>query len=192
MPDPFQQLRDAVDATDDCRAEEAVDALTAAGEESLPHLRRMVRDPDPDRRWWAVRAMAAIGTPGVVEPIIQTLMDPDADVRACAVLALSHLKPQEAIDPLVRRLSDDSAYVGRLSADALSQFGHAAVEALIDALEDGDTATRAGAARALSGLQSQEAIPALYKALGDPSAIVTYYAEEALDRMGVGIILFRP
>ncbi len=119
-------------------------------------------------------------------------MDPDVDVRACAVLALSHLKPQEAIDPLVRRLSDDSAYVGRLSADALSQFGRAAVEILINALESGDTATRAGAARALSALQSQEAIPALYKALNDPSAIVTYYAEEALDRMGVGIILFHP
>jgi HEAT repeat protein len=79
-----------------------------------------------------------------------------------------------------------------LAADALSQFGQSAAEPLIDALEGGDTATRAGAARALRAIQPQEAIPALYKALDDPSTVVTHYAEEALERMGVGIILFRP
>ncbi len=52
MPDPLQQFRDAVETADDTRAEEAVVALTAAGEDSLPYLRRMVRDADPDRRWW--------------------------------------------------------------------------------------------------------------------------------------------
>jgi len=93
----------------------------------------------------------------------------------------------------VARLSDPSAYVGRLAADALAQFGQAAVPALIDALKEGGVAARAGAARALSAIQPQEAVEALCEALDDPSAIVTYYAEEALGKMGVlGLYLFEP
>jgi HEAT repeat protein len=108
------------------------------------------------------------------------------------VVALSQLKPEEAVAPLIARLPDRSAYVGRLAADALGQFGKPAVKALIDALREGETTARAGAARALSAIQSEEAIPALYQALDDSSALVTYYAEEALEKMGVGIVLFRP
>ncbi|HIE39774.1 MAG TPA: HEAT repeat domain-containing protein [Anaerolineae bacterium] len=94
--------------------------------------------------------------------------------------------------PLVARLSDPSAYVARLAADALAQFGQPAVEPLIAALREGDAAARAGAARALSSIRPEEAIEALCQALDDPSAVVTYYAEEALERMGVGLVYFRP
>jgi HEAT repeat protein len=182
----------ALEAGDDVHTEAAASALTETGDEALPALRGILKDPDPHRRWWAPRALAALGTDAAIELIITTLDDPAPDVRACGVVALSTLKPQKAINPLVARLSDSSAYVGRLAADALSQFGQSAAEPLIDALEGGDTATRAGAARALRAIQPQEAIPALYKALDDPSTVVTHYAEEALERMGVGIILFRP
>nr|HID14243.1 hypothetical protein [Anaerolineae bacterium] len=56
----------------------------------------------------------------------------------------------------------------------------------------GDLLARVGAARALSIIQPEEAIPALCAALDDPSAIVTYHAEEALERMGVGGVLIQP
>jgi HEAT repeat protein len=54
------------------------------------------------------------------------------------------------------------------------------------------TSVRAGAARALCIIQPEEAVPALCAALDDPSAAVTYYAEEALERLGVGLVLFQP
>jgi HEAT repeat protein len=79
-----------------------------------------------------------------------------------------------------------------LAADGLAQFGQSVVKALIHALEEGETAARAGAARALSTIQPEEAIPALYRALDDPSALVTYYADGALEKMDWGIMLFRP
>ncbi len=191
MADPLQVFVDAVEAGEDERTEEAASALRAVGDRALPALRGMLTDTDPHRRWWGPRALAAVGTDEAVELIIATLEDPDPDVRACAVVALSTLKPPEAIDPLIARLSDPSAYVGRLAADALSQFGQPAAAALVEALEQGDTAARAGAARALRTIQPEEAIPALCKALDDPSAVVTHYAEEALEKMGVGILLFR-
>ncbi|MFO7743204.1 MAG: HEAT repeat domain-containing protein [Anaerolineae bacterium] len=192
MPNPLQTLMDALDAGDDARAEQAAAALTAVGDEALPALRRILEDRDPHRRWWAPRALTVVGTDRAIELILTALEDPDPDVRACAAVALSKLKPPEAIQPLVAHLSDPSAYVSRLAADALSQFGRPAVEALIQALKEGDTATRAGAARALSTIQPYEAISVLYEALDDRSAVVTNYAEEALEKMGVGILLFRP
>ncbi|MGD8243870.1 MAG: HEAT repeat domain-containing protein [Anaerolineae bacterium] len=192
MDEAVQAFLDAVIAGDDARAEEFAMALPAVGDEAIPTLRDVLAGPDPRRRWWAPRALAAIGTDAAKGLLITALEDADPDVRACAVVALSQLKPEEAVAPLIARLPDRSAYVGRLAADALGQFGKPAVKALIDALREGETTARAGAARALSAIQSEEAIPALYQALDDSSALVTYYAEEALEKMGVGIVLFRP
>ncbi|MGD8968797.1 MAG: HEAT repeat domain-containing protein [Anaerolineae bacterium] len=192
MHDRLQAFLDAVAAGDDVQTEESAIALSEMEDEAIPALRDALADLDPGRRWWAVRALAAVGTDAAIRLLITALEDVDADVRACAVVALAKLKPEEAIEPLVARLSDRSAYVGRLTADGLAQFGQPAVNALIGALEDGDTAARAGAARALTAIQPEEAIPALYRALDDPSALVSYYADEALERMGVGIVLFRP
>ena len=118
--------------------------------------------------------------------------DADPDVRACAVVAAAELTPPEAIKPLVALLSDPSAYVARLAADGLVRFGQQAVETLIDVIQAGEPAARVGAARALSKIKPQEAVPALCAALDDPSAAVAYYAEQALEEMGVGMVYFRP
>jgi HEAT repeat protein len=192
MHDRLQTFLDAVIAGDDTQAEECAITLSEMGDGAIRALRELLTDHDSDRRWWAVRGLAAVGTSTAIKLLITGLGDADPDVRACAVVALSKLKPEEAIEPLVDRLSDPSAYVGRLTADGLAQFGQPAVEALINALETGDTGARAGAARALSAIQPEEAIPALYQALDDPSALVTYYADRALEKMGVGIVLLRP
>jgi HEAT repeat protein len=192
VSDSLQAFLDAVAEGDDAQTEEMALALSGRGDEAIQVLCDALADPDPDLRWWAVRALAAIRTEAAAQLLILALEDDVADVRACAVLALSQLRAPEAVDPLAARLGDPSAYVGRLTADGLAGFGQPAVAALVRALEEGATAARAGAARALCAIQAEEAIPALYKALDDPSALVTHYAEEALERMGVGTVLFRP
>lgn len=192
MSDELQAFLDAIASGDEDYTESVVLALSDLGIEGRSSLRSLLEDDDPDRRWWATRAWAVIGDDVAAEMIIGMLDDPNPDVRACAVFGLSILQPVDGVAPLVVRLSDSSAYVARLAADALAQFGAPAIEALIVALKEGDTAARAGAARALRTIQPEEAIPALYAALDDPSAIVTHYAEEALERMGVGLMLFRP
>lgn len=192
MSDAFQELLEAVDAGDDDRAEEAAQALGPSDDAVVPNLHGLSGHTDPDRRWWAARALAAIGTLAASDELVSLLQDSDPDVRACAVVGLAHLKPAGGVEPLVACLSDSSAYVARLAADALAQFGQPAVKALILALEEGDTPTRAGASRALRAVQPEEAIPALCAALDDSSAVVTHYAREALERMGVGMVFFRP
>ncbi len=189
MDDGLNEWLAAIAADDDERAEQAVGQLSPA---ALPALRTLLSAAERDSRWWATRALAALGTAEAVTLLLTALRDHDADVRACAVVGLAGLHPPQAIEPLVACLSDPSAYVGRLAADALAQFGQVAATALVTALQQGDAAARAGAARALVTIQPPEAISALCAALDDPSAIVTYYAEEALERMGVGMVFFRP
>jgi HEAT repeat protein len=60
------------------------------------------------------------------------------------------------------------------------------------ALQEGVPVERIRAAKALVPIESHEAIPALVHALDDENAIVTHYAEDALERMGVGMVLLQP
>lgn len=177
---------------DDERREEAALALGALGDVALPPLRDLLRAQDTEHRWWATRALTALGTPPAVSLLIETLSDPDPDVRACAALGLGALAAPAAIASLTRLLADESAYVGRIAGNALIQIGQPAIPALIETLGSPSPAARAGAARVLVPLESHDAIPALFAALDDDGALVTHYAEEALERMGVGMVFFKP
>ena len=192
MSDPLEVFLQCIAAGDDARTEDATLALKPLGDVTLPTLRELLADPDVDRRWCAARALAALDTPAARELLIATLDDPDRDVRACAVYGLGELQAEEAVPGLMVRLADASPLVCRVAADSLARIGAPAAPALITALGEGETLTRIGAARALSIIQPKEAIPVLFAALDDPSATVTYYAEQALERMGVGLVLFRP
>lgn len=192
MDEWLERLDEAIAVGDDWRAEEAAEALARMGDAALSLLQRWLASGERDRRWWAVRTLAAVGTPAAVQAIISALCDPDPDVRACAVVGLASLRSAEGVERLIACLADPSAYVARLAADALAQVGQPAVEALLGALQADLPAVRAGAARALCAIQPPEAVPALCAALDDPSAVVTYYAEEALERMGVGWVFFSP
>jgi HEAT repeat protein len=179
-------------AAADERREEAALALMTLGDSPLPPLRQMLRSEDADLRWWSARALAALGSPSSVSLLIETLPDPDPDVRACAAHGLGTLNASQAVLPLTRLLADESPYVGRIASNALIRIGPPAASALIEALDSASSAARAGAARALIPLESHDAIPVLFAALDDQSALVTYYAEEALSRMGVGLVLLKP
>jgi HEAT repeat protein len=192
MSDVLKAFLDSVTAGDDTLAETAALALSHEDDAVVPALCDLLADADPDRRWWAARALAAIGTKTVAEHLVAASTDPDPSVRACAAQGLGEQRSEGAIAALMRCLADASPLVSRIAADSLARVGAPAVPALIAALQGGETPVRAGAARALSIILPEEAIQALCAALDDPSAIVTYYAEEALERLGVGLIFFRP
>lgn len=192
MSDALKLFLDSVAAGDDACTEEAALALGLLGDAVLPPLRDLLADTDLDRRWWAARALAAVGTQTARDLLITTLTDPDPDVCACAAQGLGDLRAEEAVPALVHCLAAPSPFVSRIAADGLARIGSPAVPALIAALQEGEVLARSGAARALSIIQPKEAIPVLCAALDDPSAIVTYYAGEALERMGVGLVLLCP
>ena len=190
MQDLVNVLADS--AADEGQRDSAASALALLGDGAIVPLRQLLGTGDADQRWWSARGLAAIDGPTSVTLLIETLSDCDPDVRACAALGLGTLAAAEAVSPLVHRMADENIYVGRIAGNALIQIGKPAIPALIKALDSTSPAIRGGAARALVAVPSHDAIPALVSALSDESAIVTYYAQEALERLGVGIVFVKP
>lgn len=192
MTPGLDNLVEAILSGEDTRAELAASALAAYGDSAVSILAQRLPDAHADGRWWAARALATIPTPQSVELLTGMMDDPASDVRACAAMALGELHAADGVDALIAHLADESALVAEVCTVALSRVGAAAVPALLPALREGDTLTRIRAAKALVPIESHEAIAALIHALDDENAVVTHYAEDALARMGVGMLLVKP
>jgi HEAT repeat protein len=93
---------------------------------------------------------------------------------------------------LIALLSSDDRLLALLVADALVAVGKEAVPALLQVMQEGSSAARLEASRALALIGEPSSIPALFEALDDRSALVSYWAEEGLSRMGVGMAFFKP
>lgn len=173
--------------------EEAALALGPMGADAVEPLAALWATGDAQARWWAARALAEIDDEGVVQPLAAALQDPDPDVRACAALALGRAGRASGAQALVASLTDPSAFVAGIAADALAMIGEPAVEALVGMMQDkADPQARLLAVRALSRIRSPQSVGPLLEALGDPSYLVRYYAQEALDALGVGMVYFPP
>jgi HEAT repeat protein len=178
-------------------AEAAVRTLAAlAPAESAAAFERLAESaawPDPERRWWAVRAMAALAHIDPLPALIAALRDPDAAIRQCAALGVRMRPDLRAVAALITCLADSDALTARLAADALVAIGPEAAPTLIEALSGNDLqpAARLGALRALAAIGDTRAIPALFAAL-DGSTLEEYWASQGLERMGVGMSFFKP
>jgi HEAT repeat protein len=173
-------------------AEQAIFQLASWGSEVVEPLQDQLSHPDAEVRWWAVRALTEVNDERVTELLVQALADPDKGVRWCAGLALrSHPSP-EAILALIGMLADTDALARRLAGDALVAIGEPAVLPLEDLMHQEDHLVRLEAVRALAKIGDQRAIPVLFEALDDSSALVEYWASEGLEKMGVGMVLFKP
>ena len=178
----------ALQQGDDAACEAAVNALTPADEAALLAL---LDDADPDRRWWAVRALAQVGGGDAVPAVAPALADEDAGMRAVAALALGHMYTRAPSD--VRRLlpnisallADDDGLVRQVAGDALSMCGDDAVPVLADVLRGAHEGARTRAALALGKIATMPAAAVLYQHLNDPNFLVRSHAYEALDDMGL-------
>jgi len=177
---------------DDERAERAARRLVEHGEAAIAALRPLLVAPQAETRWWAVRALAEIPGGWSVPWSIEALTDADLGVRQCAALGLSRQPDEQAVPALVDAMSSDDALLARLAANALASIGAAAVPALLDLLENGPQPVRLEAVRALAMIGDTRTIPALFNALDEDSALLEYWANEGLERMGVGMVFFKP
>jgi HEAT repeat protein len=177
---------------DDDRAEAAAMELGGYGEGALCPLERLSSGDDPAGRWWATRALAEFPSKQSAPHLIRVLQDTDASVRQCAAQALYQQPHASAIPALIHALLDSDSLVARLSGNALISIGSPAVLPLIDALKHGPTIQQIETARALSLIGDLRAIPALFEALDNDSSLIEYWANEGLERMGVGMVFFQP
>jgi len=173
-------------------AEQAITQLASWGSELVVPLQDRLSHPDAEVRWWAVRALTEVNDERVPELLVQALADPDKGVRWCAGLALRSHPTPEAVLALLGMLADKEGLTRRLAGDALVAIGEPAVLPLVELMRQEDDLVRLEAVRALAKIGDQRAIPVLFEALDDSSALIEYWASEGLEKMGVGMVLFKP
>jgi len=177
---------------DDARAEEAATELAQHGTAAVEALSRLTSDPQADHRWWSIRTLSEISDPRVPGILKEALRDPEPSVRQCAILGLRQQPDSGAVVELVGLLDDADSLAADLACDALVAAGEPAVEPLLAVLADGQQGSRVRAAKALALIGDPRAIPALFHALDEGSALLEYWANEGLDRMGIGMTFFKP
>lgn len=176
---------------DDERAEQAIPAIVDAGAAAIPALLELTHSENTDTRWWAVRALAA--SPHTqTSDLIPTLNDSNPEVRAAAALALSQHPGEEAVSALAQSLRDSDPLAAGLAANALVKIGKAAVPSLIEAAKDGEQGIRILALRALSELRDHRAIPVMMQCIQEDSAVLGYWAQMGLERLGLDMVYIKP
>ena len=188
----FLDLLDELNCGEDERAEAALSHLAAWGSDAVEPLRERLFNPEPDVRWWAVRGLAEVHDERVPELLVSALADPDKGVRWCAGLALREHPSEKAAPVLVSMLSDEDALTRRLAGDALVAIGSQIVQLLLDVMQKGEHIARLEAVRAMAKIGDERAIPTLFEALDDGSALIEYWASEGLEKMGAGMVFYKP
>lgn len=176
---------------DDTAAEQAAIALGELGDTGWAAIESLARAADPDRRFWAVRALWANGSDTAISELLALLNDPNEMVRSAAALALGEMRAETAIADLLTLLETDETSAGNHAADALAKIGTPAAEGLIALLAHPQKLVRLRAAKALVPIKSHDAIRPLIDLLdNDPSYLVRHYADVALKKMGVGQMVY--
>jgi HEAT repeat protein len=188
----LEQLLSDLTSGDDARAEAAVPALTIHGGPAIHSLRQLLDAPLEDHRWWACRALAALPHEAAGAGLVQALANPSLAVRQCAALGLRQRPDPTAINPLLDSLQNEDTLLRRLAGDALAAAGRQAIPGLVQAVEQGPAAVRIEVVRALAKMQHPDAIGPLFRSIDDPSSLVQHWAEEGLDRLGIGMAFFQP
>ena len=176
---------------DDQRAEKVIPALVEMGKAAIPALLDLTRAAEVDSRWWAVRALAA--SPHTrTEDLLPLLNDSAPEVRAATALALCNHPHEAAVEALVKTLADEDSLTAGLAGTALGKIGAPSVPSLLKVMTDAPVSVKILALRALSEIKDHRAIPVLMKSLSEDSALLQYWAQEGLERLGLNMVYVKP
>ena len=176
---------------DDTRAEKSIPAIVDLGLAAIPALLELTRAEEVDFRWWAVRALAA-SPHARTEDLIPLLSDSASEVRAAAALALCNHPDESAIPALINTLSDEDSLTAGLAGNALVKIGSPSVPSLLTVMSEAPTSIRIIVLRALSEIRDPRAIPVMMKSLSEESAVLQYWAQEGLQRLGLDMVYGKP
>ena len=165
--------------------------LACQGETAAIALAEALAGADAEARWGLLAALAQIPGAAATRALAAVLAgDPDEGLRAAAAQILG--EHGAGGGALIAALQDESVFVAQQAAHALARMGPDMAPEFIALLREGGPRARIAAARALVTIRTEDAIPALIAALEDDSPAVQFYAEQALDRLGVGTVLLWP
>lgn len=187
----MQELIAELLSGDDERAEKIIPALIELGTAAHSALLDLTRSPNVDSRWWGVRALAA--SPHTrTEDLLPLLSDSAPEVRAATALALCNHPHEAAVEALVKTLADKDPLTAGLAGTALGKIGAPSVPSLLKVMSEAPINVKILALRALSEIKDHRAIPVMMKAMGEESALLQYWAQEGLERLGLNMVYVKP
>jgi HEAT repeat protein len=113
-------------------------------------------------------------------------------VRAAAALGLSTHPVEAAAPALAALLNDPDSIVGILAVNALIAIGKPAVPVLLDAYSQLDQRGRIHCMRALADIRDHRAIRLMMTAIEEESAMLRFWAEQGLERLGLNMVYIKP
>ncbi|HAV78474.1 MAG TPA: hypothetical protein DCX53_14090 [Anaerolineae bacterium] len=155
--------------------------------DALPYLMEALRDSF----WWYERESAAgdllnaIAKMGAmaVDPLIEALKDKEGAVRKFAAGLLGRLKDSRAIEPLGMSLYDVHHDVGKMSAEALVDFGGNSFEILVEALNHPEMWIRIHSVDVLPRIRDPRVASVLLEMLEDPEREVKIHVIRAMGEL---------
>ncbi len=187
----LQDLLDALTSGDDERAERSIPLVIDLGIAAIPALLELTRSQSDDERWWGIRALSA--SPHTrTEDLLLLLNDSAPQVRAAAALAIGHHPNEEAVLPLIQTLSDEDSLTAGLAGNALVKIGSPSVAALLKVMQEAPLHIRILVLRALAEIKDHRAIPILMKSMNEESAVLQYWAQTGLERLGLDMVYIKP
>ena len=102
-------------------------------------------------------------------------------------------RPDSDVIPILTQfLGDEHSLLSRLAVDALIAIGKDATPALLEILEYSDNIARLASVQALAKIGDYASVSSLFLQLDSNSAIMDYWANEGLKKMGIGMSFFEP
>ncbi len=186
-------------------------ALTALGRTwMLPAVAELASD-DPETRRKAARKLGKLSDERVADPLLAALRDHDqlvrweatkalgylwqlpdllklgdgnAEIRRAAALALSKLADARAVEPLIAALRDQDSAVREYAADALGALGEMSIEPLTSLLSYKDRRIRRSVKKAFAKIEDEKVLEILTSAIQDSRWRVREMAVECLTELG--------
>src|SRR5579871_959083 len=168
--------------------------IAKAGSNAIPQLQELLKNPDPDIRIEAVKAITEIGTQRSLDPLIVATQDndPEVQIRATDGLVNFYLPGyvQTGIGASLKRVGTSiKAKFTDTNDQVVDPYVTARPEVVAAlgklARGGGSLEARANAARAIGILRGKDAVPDLLEALHSKDSAVIYESLNALQRFGI-------
>jgi HEAT repeat protein len=160
----------------------AVEALGEIGdEETIPALRKRLKDWDRDTKAAAVIALGKLKDSPSAPALKELLWDKDEIVREKATLALGMVGSREAIPALKELLQDPNGLVRIAAAESLHMMGDdSGKDFLFRAAKADDKDAKLRALAVLEKMATPKDVPALKSVAGDQDKMVAVTAARAI------------
>jgi HEAT repeat protein len=188
-PSTFDEITNVL--LDDPKIEVRQAAAKALGNTGHPAAVPLLLEALHDPFWWYEREMQAgdlfdaiekMGS-AVVESLIDALKDNEGAVRKYAAMMLGRIGDDRAIEPLGMALYDLHHDVGKVSAEALVNFGVRSFEILVEALDHPEMWIRIHSVDVLPKIREPRVGLVLLEMLKDPEREVKKHVIEAMGEL---------